>query len=484
MQLERIAMVLRPRSTHEVFDLAFAMLREWRGAIAAAWALTVLPLCALAFLYFDSAIAAFAVLWLLRPLFELVPLFVVSRGVFGSAPTVQDSLAQVPRLLGRHALTSVLRLRWRPWRALIAPVTLLEGSVGATRARRERELRVQASGSAELASLYCLLLELALFAQIVLLLWFFTPGELAPDLSPLEEGNFADVELGWFAHAMKLAWLASYSLCGPLHALVGFAAYMERRVQLEGWDVELGFRRLAARLGRLAGRGASVALLLLCGLALPLLAQDVTAVPEADAAEIAREVLRSSDFDTTETRSRLDLDLDSSSELEPRVGLGIFAHVLQLLGWVLLIALLVGVLVLILRKAGWVDWRTRDLPSRSPTPTHVFGLDVRPESLPEDIAARARELWLAGDKSGAMGLLYRASLSRLIAGGALQFDPGDTERDCVERVRGSGDAALDAYFASLSGAWLLCAYSNAQPPDELALGLCDGWRQQFERGGR
>jgi hypothetical protein len=104
--------------------------------------------------------------------------------------------------------------------------------------------------------------------------------------------------------------------------------------------------------------------------------------------------------------------------------------------------------------------------------------------LPEDIAARARELWLAGDKSGAMGLLYRASLSRLIAGGALQFDPGDTERDCVERVRGSGDAALDAYFASLSGAWLLCAYSNAQPPDELALGLCDGWRQQFERGGR
>ena len=482
MQLERIAIVLRPRTTHEVFDLAFAMLREWRGAIGAAWALTVLPLCALALLYFDSAIAAFVALWLLRPLFELVPLFVVSRAAFGDVPNVQTSLVQAPRLMLRHALTSVLRLRWRPWRALIAPVTLLEGSTGTVRARRERELRMQASGAAELAALYCLLLELALFAQFVVLLWFFTPGELAPDLAPLEDGNFAEVQLGWFSMAMKLAWLASYSLCGPLHALVGFAAYTERRVQLEGWDIELGFRRLAARVGQLARRGIAVALLLAFCIPFPLSAQDVVPAPGAEAAEIAREVLQSPDFDTTETRRRLDLDFDASSKAQPSLGFGLVANLLQFLGWALLVGLLVGIVVLILRKAGLVEWRREELLPRTASPTHIFGLDVRPESLPRDIAGRARELWLNGDASGAMGLLYRASLSRLIASGALQFDPGDTERDCVERVRVGGDLRLHAYFSSLSSAWLVCAYSNTRPTDEVALGLCEGWRQQFERG--
>lgn len=482
MQLERIAVVLRPRTTHEVFDLAFAMLREWRGAIFAAWILTVLPLCVLALLFFDSGLGAFLVLWLLRPMFELVPLFVVSRAAFGDTPTVQASLVQAPRSMLRHALTSVLRLRWRPWRALIAPVTLLEGSTGSVRARRERELRMQASGAAELASLYCLLLEFALFVQLVLLLWFFTPGELAPDISPLKDGNFGEIELGWFGSALKLVWLVSYSLCGPLHALVGFAAYTERRVQLEGWDIELGFRRLAARVGKLVRRGAAVAILLASCFASPLIAQDAAPAAEADAAEIAREVLQGPEFDTTETRKRLDFDFDASSDANPSLGLGIFAEILQLLGWALLIALLVGIVVLILRKAGLVEWRSSVLAAKPLSPTHVFGLDVRPESLPDDISARARELWLAGDASGAMGLLYRASLSRLIASGALQFDPGDTERDCVARVRGGGDSALDAYFSSLSNAWLVCAYSNSRPTDDVALSLCEGWRRQFDRG--
>ena len=46
-------------------------------------------------------------------------------------------------------------------------------------------------------------------------------------------------------------------------------------------------------------------------------------------------------------------------------------------------------------------------------PTHVRDLDIRPESLPDDIGAAARALWDRGEHRAALALLYRGLLSRL-----------------------------------------------------------------------
>ncbi|MFM7297610.1 MAG: DUF4129 domain-containing protein, partial [Planctomycetota bacterium] len=87
----------------------------------------------------------------------------------------------------------------------------------------------------------------------------------------------------------------------------------------------------------------------------------------------------------------------------------------------------------------------------------------------------------AGDATGAMGLLYRGALSRLIATGSLAPDPGDTERDCVERVRRLDRVDLVGFFAAVTRAWLVCAYSCTRPDDATALALCDAWSQHFRR---
>ncbi len=496
MQLERISLALRPRHGHECIDLAAAMLRSWGGAVFAAWGVTVLPVCLLLLFALDSVWLSLFLVWLLRPLFELVPMFVASRATFGAAPTLQTSIAVLPSALLRQLAACVLRYRWIPWRALVQPIALLEGEVGDARRRRERSLRVAGAGDAVLAACFFLALELALFLQGLLLLWFLTPGELAPDPSPLEDGGFAGLNLGWFAVAMKLLWLACYSLCGTLHSLSGFALYLNERSRIEGWDIELSFRRLGARAAKLLRQGAATALLLSALLVPTGLAQEpVELAPHVafeaeskqataeslDPASVAREVLAHEDFDTTEARSRFKLRWKESPDASGALDFGIVAHVLQLLGWTLLVALLVGVVVLILRKAGLVEWRVPAQPKPALPPTHVFGLDVRPESLPEDIGARARELWLSGDATGAMGLLYRGALSRLIAAGALAPDPGDTERDCVERVCGLGRAELASFFAAVTRAWLLCAYSRTRPDDASALSLCAAWAMHFER---
>jgi hypothetical protein len=46
-----------------------------------------------------------------------------------------------------------------------------------------------------------------------------------------------------FSTLPVLAWSET------LFAAGGFSTYLNRRILLEGWDIELGFRRLAQRVG-------------------------------------------------------------------------------------------------------------------------------------------------------------------------------------------------------------------------------------------
>ena len=54
------------------------------------------------------------------------------------------------------------------------------------------------------------------------------------------------------------------------------------------------------------------------------------------------------------------------------------------------------------------------VPKPFAAPSHVQDLDIRPESLPDDVGSAARALWQRGDQRAALALLYRGSLSRLV----------------------------------------------------------------------
>jgi hypothetical protein len=296
----------------------------------------------------------------------------------------------------------------------------------------------------------------------------------------------------WIARVVRGAWgtwLASHA--GILNALCGFALYIDRRTLLEGWDIELVFRSLARRAAKLVQR---VVPLLLVALALFGGAREAAATAQeneqapaqveqpADAAQdpvkVAREVLDTEEFDTKETQRVLwpDMDMDPG----PQMNLGWIGSLIQAVMIGVLIVLLAVLVLVLARTFGWIQWRKRKTEAAAAPVTHVFGLDVRPQSLPDDVGARARELWLAGQATEAMGLLYRAALSRLIAGTGLEVEPGDTERDCVERVRRKGVLATAEFFERITRAWLVCAYSRARPLDDVALELCDRWNGVFE----
>jgi hypothetical protein len=105
-------------------------------------------------------------------------------------------------------------------------------------------------------------------------------------------------------------------------------------------------------------------------------------------------------------------------------------------------------------------------------PSHVRELDIRPESLPADIGAAVRELWLAGERRAALSLLYRGALSRLVHSYAVAIGDASTEGDCVRLGRAALAPARGDFVGALVGAWQLAVYGDRPLATERVLALC------------
>jgi hypothetical protein len=520
VELERVAAVLRPRGAWEAADLGVALFQRWSKPVFAAWSVTALPVLLAVTAYArDSFWLACFLIWVLAPLLERVPLFVLSRALFGATPAVLDVLRELPRLWGRGFLVALTFHRLHPFRSLVQPVALLEGLRGRARMRREavlfREHGPLAFGVALLCAIFTLVLALGAFVTLVSVV----PGELLPDLRPLEDGDLGGVEWGWLGWAMRGAVVAAYSVVGPLHASIGFALYVDRRSHLEGWDVELAFRRLAARVERVAraaavrGAAALAALLLAVGALAPgAVAQDgapqdelwsnastaeeveaqepESAAPSEaaeplaadDPARVIGEVLATEEFSRVRRVAgwRLRGRSSSGSSSFPLDLVRWIAPLLEIVAWALIVALFVFLAVLVGRKAGWIRGMKRT-PPPAPPPTELFGLDLRPQSLPRDVAGAAWELWRAGRAVEALGLLYRGAIARLVERDGLALERSDTESDCLRRARKLTDADRYGFFADVTRTWLACAYASIPPSEATVERLCREWRARFER---
>ncbi len=105
-------------------------------------------------------------------------------------------------------------------------------------------------------------------------------------------------------------------------------------------------------------------------------------------------------------------------------------------------------------------------------PSHVRELDIRPESLPADIGAAVRELWLAGERRAALSLLYRGALSRLVHSYQVAIGDASTEGDCVRLARAALPPPRGDFVTALVDAWQLAVYGGRPLATEHVLRLC------------
>jgi hypothetical protein len=337
--------------------------------------------------------------------------------------------------------------------------------------------------------------------------------------APEGEGNFLANLDTWWTWTEALLYLAAISLLEPFYVAGGFALYLNRRVLLEGWDVEVALRRLSQRhaaqqeRSALPGRNLPVLILtMLCALSFtPPLRADTPAPAgapvlveesEASVAEesgMAEESRPAANADgdyvpqDTEARQRILEILDDpvfgdrreewrwrkieedkpEDPAAPRdfSTIGALMHalgeVLQVIAYVAVAALLVALVVMLWRQRG----NAGSVATVAP-PAVLFGLAINPESLPADIPAAARAALASGQWREALSLLYRGALSHLVHQRGLRIARGATEGDVLRLAERSLPAQPVAYFRDLLALWVATAYGGRQPAPEAIEALC------------
>ncbi len=500
MDLERVAVALRPRGNFEAIDLGFRMALTWWRPVWGVWLVLFVPVAiALHLALPDEPFwAAVALMWM-KPLFDRFVLHVISRRVFGSEVNVLATLSA-----WREVLTPGLfaDLTWRrpfaPTRSFTLPVTQLERSTGTTARRRRQILGNRTSGHAFALWFACVCFELVVFFG----LWFLFEVMLQPGDGFAESDSSSHEAWVWWTPVDSLWYGLAVSLIEPFFVAAGFALYLNRRVGLEAWDVELALRRLERRLS--TGTTAALATLSLATTlafgSTPVHADDhlpVNVMPaktaaaptdpprDTEAARIARELFADPVFGDRRERTRWRLRQRNADDSEPLdlpwmvTLVETIAKLIQLFGWLGIAAIVIALLIVIAR------WYARGeragAPARAP-PTELFGLAIAPESLPQDIEAAALAACRAGDARLALSLIYRGALSALVHSLGVRISDGAVEADVLRVSRGVLSAGAAAWFAQVLDQWIAVAWARKVPDLERITALARDYNRHFMPG--
>jgi hypothetical protein len=144
----------------------------------------------------------------------------------------------------------------------------------------------------------------------------------------------------------------------------------------------------------------------------------------------------------------------------------------RFLFWGVLVVLAAMLIIYLVRLAS--GWRIPERSRPFKVPSFVLNLDIRPESLPDDIGASARQLWEAGDHRAALSLLYRGLLSRLAHVHGVPIKDSTTEGDCLSLASSHlFDDARKVYVVKLIRLWQRAVYGGEQVEAESVYELCD-----------
>ena len=149
MRLSEASVVIRPRTSWEAMDLGVLMAQEHRLLLMSSWAMVTLPIfILLTVLLWRYPSMAMFVFWWLKPAFDRLPLYILSKALFGETPSLKQAVRQWPRLLKGQLLASLTWRRLSLSRSFVMPVSQLEGLDGNARQIRLGVLLQRNAGAA------------------------------------------------------------------------------------------------------------------------------------------------------------------------------------------------------------------------------------------------------------------------------------------------------------------------------------------------
>lgn len=238
MHVETLALRMRRRTPPEATDLGVRLCQSTARSVFRCHAIVAVPVMALALA--SSEIASWlpvVAIWCAKPWLDRTILFVLSRAAFGHDTRVADLWRSQGAVWWKQFFFTWTIRRLSMWRSLTQPVYQLEGaSIWMARAR-VRQIRRHSAASAFVVTQVFATSELLLTAALFSLLFWFAPAGQTPDIVDMWERLWLPIAA---AYAISVFFLE------PFYVAAGFAMYLNRRAELEAWDIEQEFRRAFA----------------------------------------------------------------------------------------------------------------------------------------------------------------------------------------------------------------------------------------------
>ncbi|MBM3393882.1 MAG: hypothetical protein FJY37_04460 [Betaproteobacteria bacterium] len=240
MQVDALALELRPRPVYEAADLGVRLVQHsWRSLLRCHLPLMLLLSSLIGLLLWQWGLSWWYLLvWFSKPFIDRTVLFVLARAAFGQDSGWNDLWRARRGVWFGQPLNTFLIAHFSPWRSLTQPVLQLEGGSGPERQKRLAQFRRGRRGAGLLVTSAFAVMEWSLVLGLSSLVVWFAPPE------------HYDGAISFLGMSFRGTWLlaATYMLVvaflEPFYVASGFGIYLNRRVELEAWDIEQELRRV------------------------------------------------------------------------------------------------------------------------------------------------------------------------------------------------------------------------------------------------
>ena len=244
MDISKLIISAQHRNAWSAIDLGFLLARENYFQLMLSWMLISLPLVLLSLLLpHDYMFLAILLIWWLKPFWDRGPLYIISKALFDEKVSWSELIQTYPALMKNNALAWLSYKRFTITRSYVQPVILLEGLKAQDLSKRNNSLRYGTGSAPAWLTIVCIHLEMIIAMGIYGLIVMLIPQEANIDYWKMLENNSAST-----AYLSTIISFLAMALIAPFYVCAGFMLYINQRILLEGWDIEIEFRLLAARL--------------------------------------------------------------------------------------------------------------------------------------------------------------------------------------------------------------------------------------------
>ena len=488
---------LRQRSNWEAADSGILL---WRNNFAFFTVLMIAPFIAAAVLIRISPLPAWSsylLIWWLKPLFARPVLHVISVRFFKPQATFRGILKGFAKSLFIALPGDLLWRRFSLWRSARMPVRTLEHLSG--NAARMRIKTLELGGLGFCSSLT--ILTSAIFFSVFI-------GELFFAIAIIEMIEVVPLSALWQWQYVKIIELLifcaiclNFILIEPLYVCMGFGIYINSRIEVEGWDIQLLLQNFIKQkkqktASRIVQSPAILKVIVFISIGLFFMLSPCQTIPAEQAyiensdsvpIDVLNQILSSPDFGGQQEGWGIRLRNQKEATKQPELNFDWLAKIKDFFGMVLFLILI----LLIIAAVGYIALRLYRLKKNS---INKKGKNWKSSFLtrsggtiisdPNTLLSEALLLHNQGMIRDAWAKCFLAAIAIYSTQDDLEFPVDATEYDCLSIVKKTKARNIEG-FGALVLSWTGLAYGGKMPDNgifEKAVEFCNSLNQAAAPG--